>query len=74
MCAGAVVNSRVDRVVFAAHDPRAGAVGSVLDLVRHPVLNHRAEVVSGVQAEASAALLRAFFAVRRGTRRRPPAG
>jgi tRNA(Arg) A34 adenosine deaminase TadA len=65
MCAGAVVNARLDRLVFGASDPRAGAAGSILDLVRDPRLNHRAEVQGGVCAEAAAALLRAFFAARR---------
>jgi tRNA(adenine34) deaminase len=66
MCAGAIVWSRVDRVVFGAWDDKAGFGGSVGDLLRHPRLNHRPEVVSGVGAEASAALLREFFAARRG--------
>ena len=65
MCAGALVHARVERIVFAAADPRAGACGSVFDLVRSQVLNHRIEVVSGVRAEESAALLRAFFTERR---------
>jgi tRNA(adenine34) deaminase len=65
MCAGAIVHSRVDRVVFGAYDPRAGAVGSVMDLVRHNALNHRADVVPEVRAAQSAALLKGFFAKRR---------
>lgn len=65
MCAGAVVNARPERLVFGASDPRAGAVGSLMDIVRNERLNHRAEVVSGVLADESAALLKAFFAERR---------
>jgi tRNA(adenine34) deaminase len=65
MCAGAVVNARIDRLVFGARDPRAGAVGSIMDIVRDPRLNHRAEVVEGVGAEVAANLLQAFFADRR---------
>jgi tRNA(adenine34) deaminase len=65
MCAGALVHARVERVVYAAADPRAGACGSVFDLVRSDVLNHRIEIASGIREEESAALLRAFFAERR---------
>jgi tRNA(adenine34) deaminase len=61
MCAGALVNSRVERLVFGAADPKAGFCGSLGDLVRDPRLNHRLEVVTGVEAEASAELLRVFF-------------
>jgi tRNA(adenine34) deaminase len=67
MCAGAAVLSRVDRVVFAAFDPKAGAVGSLWDVVRDRRLNHRAEVVSGVLADEAAALLDDFFVTRRRT-------
>lgn len=62
MCAGAAVLSRVDRVVFAAYDEKAGAVGSLWDVVRDRRLNHRPEVVAGVLAEESARLLDRFFA------------
>ena len=62
MCAGAVVLSRVDRLVFAAFDEKAGAVGSLWDVVRDRRLNHRPEVVSGVRADESTDLLRTFFA------------
>ncbi len=65
MCAGAAVLARVDRVVFGAFDPKAGAVGSLWDIVRDPRLNHRAEVVSGALADECADLLRAFFATHR---------
>src|SRR3954470_273230 len=62
MCAGAIVLSRISRLVFGAHDEKAGAVGSLWDVVRDRRLNSRAEVISGVRAEESAALLRDFFA------------
>ena len=62
MCAGAIVLSRLDRLVYGAIDPRAGAVGSLWDLVRDRRLNHRLEVVSGVLAGECAELLRSFFA------------
>jgi len=68
MCAGAVVLSRVDRLVFGAFDPKAGAVGSLWDVVRDRRLNHRPEVLSGVLADESSALLREFF---EGHRERP---
>ena len=62
MCAGAAVLSRVARVVFGAYDDKAGAVGSLWDVVRDRRLNHRPEVLAGVLAEESTALLDAFFA------------
>ena len=65
MCAGAIVLSRVGRVVFGAVDEKAGMAGSVGDLLRHNRLNHRPEVKGGVLADASSALLREFFAARR---------
>jgi tRNA(adenine34) deaminase len=68
MCAGAIVLARVPRVVYAAPDPKAGAAGSVLDVLGEPRLNHRPQVVSGVLAEEAAELLRRFFAVRREAR------
>jgi tRNA(adenine34) deaminase len=61
MCAGALVNSRVERLVFGAHDPKAGWCGSLGDLVRDPRLNHRLEVDAGVAAEECGELLTAFF-------------
>ena len=67
MCAGAAVLARVARVVFAAHDEKAGAVGSLWDVVRDRRLNHRPEVVSGVLADEAAALLDDFFAAQRRT-------
>ena len=65
MCAGAIVLARVPRVVYAAADPKAGAAGSVLDILAEPRLNHRPVVEGGLLAAQSAALLRAFFASRR---------
>ena len=65
MCAGALVLARVPRVVYGAVDPKAGAAGSVLDVLAEPRLNHRPEVAGGLLAEESAALLREFFAGRR---------
>jgi tRNA(adenine34) deaminase len=61
MCAGALVQARVSRLVFGAYDPKAGAVGSLWDLVRDRRLNHRPEVIAGVLAEESSTLLRTFF-------------
>ncbi len=65
MCAGAIVLSRVPRVVFGCTDPKAGAAGSVLDVLAQPQLNHRPEVVGGVRADECAEVLRAFFRARR---------
>jgi tRNA(adenine34) deaminase len=61
MCAGAAVLARVERLVFGAFDPKAGAVGSLWDVVRDPRLNHRPEVVAGVLEQECAAALRDFF-------------
>jgi tRNA(adenine34) deaminase len=66
MCAGALVLARVDRVVFGAWDEKAGMVGSVGDVLRHPRLNHRPAVRGGVLESECGALLRTFFAARRG--------
>jgi tRNA(adenine34) deaminase len=65
MCAGAIVLARVPRLVYAADDPKAGAAGSVLDVLAEPRLNHRPAVARGLLAEEAAGLLRAFFASRR---------
>ncbi len=65
MCAGALVLARVPRVVYGAIDPKAGAAGSVLNVLGEPRLNHRPEVAGGLLAEESATLLREFFATRR---------
>ena len=66
MCAGALVLSRVDRVVFGAWDEKAGMAGSVGDLLRHPRLNHRPQVTGGVLEAETGELLRAFFRATRG--------
>jgi tRNA(adenine34) deaminase len=65
MCAGAIVLARVPRVVYGAPDPKAGAAGSVLDVLGEPRLNHRPEVAGGLLAEDSAGILREFFLTRR---------
>jgi tRNA(adenine34) deaminase len=65
MCAGAIVLARVPRVAYGASDPKAGAAGSVLDILGEPQLNHRPQVDSGLLAAESAALLESFFAARR---------
>jgi tRNA(adenine34) deaminase len=65
MCASAMVHARVQRLVYAATDPRAGAAGSVFNIVQHPSLNHRIECTGGVLADACGALLRSFFVARR---------
>jgi len=65
MCAGAIVLARLDRVVFGAWDEKAGMAGSVTDLLRHPKLNHRPEVLAGVRAAESSELLGGFFRARR---------
>jgi tRNA(adenine34) deaminase len=65
MCAGAMTHARLDRLVFAADDPKAGACGSVLDVLNHPRLNHEMKVEKGILAEESAELLRGFFRERR---------
>lgn len=65
MCAGAMVHARVKRLVYAATDPRAGAAGSVFNIVQHSALNHRLEITAGVMAQECGGLLREFFASRR---------
>jgi tRNA(adenine34) deaminase len=65
MCAGAIVLARVPRVVYGAADPKAGAAGSVLDVLAEPQLNHRPDVASGLLADEGADLLRKFFGLRR---------
>jgi len=66
MCAGAMIHARIDRLVFAAIDSKAGAAGSVLSVVNHPRLNHQMRVEQGILADESSELLRAFFRERRG--------
>jgi len=65
MCAGAIIHARLDRLVYGAADPKAGACGSVLSVLNHPQLNHQIVVESGLRAEESAELLRSFFRERR---------
>ncbi len=65
MCAGAMIHARIDRLVYAASDPKAGACGSVLSVLNHPQLNHQMQVEQGILAEESAELLRSFFRERR---------
>ena len=65
MCAGALVHARLDRVVYATADPKAGAAGSVLSVINHPRLNHQMQLDSGLLAAESSELLRAFFRERR---------
>jgi len=65
MCAGAMVHARLKRLIYGANDPKAGAVGSVMEVLNHPKLNHRMEVRAGVLAGRSAELLQEFFRSRR---------
>ena len=67
LCAGAIVLAKVGRVVFGARDEKAGMAGSVVDLLRHPQLNHHPEVVSGIMAAECGTLLREFFRERRSS-------
>lgn len=67
MCAGAAVLARVDRVVYGADDPKAGACGSLLDVLREPRLNHRPDLVRGVLAQEASSALKEFFKARRTT-------
>ena len=67
MCAGAMIHARLDRLVFAAADPKAGAAGSVLDVLNHPKLNHQMQVEQGILADESAEILRSFFRERRSS-------
>jgi tRNA(adenine34) deaminase len=67
MCAGAMIHARLDRLVFAAADPKAGAAGSVLGVINYPQLNHKMEVDQGILGEESAELLRSFFRERRSS-------
>ena len=65
MCAGAMVHARVKRLVYAATDPRAGAAGTIFNIVQHPSLNHRVECEAGLMAEECGTMLRGFFQGRR---------
>lgn len=65
MCAGAMIHARIDRLVYAAADPKAGAAGSVLEVLNHPKLNHQMLVEQGILADEAGELLRSFFRERR---------
>jgi tRNA(adenine34) deaminase len=65
MCAGAMIHARIDRLVYAAADPKAGAAGSVLAVLNNPQLNHQMEMARGILADEASALLRSFFRERR---------
>ena len=65
MCAGAMIHARLDRLVFATADPKAGAAGSVISLINHPRLNHQMQVEQGILADESSELLKGFFRERR---------
>jgi tRNA(adenine34) deaminase len=67
MCAGAIVLARIPTLVYGTPDPKAGAAGSVLDVLTEPALNHRPEVIAGIREEECADLLRAFFSTRRSS-------
>jgi tRNA(adenine34) deaminase len=66
MCAGAMLHARLARLVYGASDPKAGAAGSVLQVLNHPRLNHQMEVVSGVLADKCSEILQSFFQQKRG--------
>jgi tRNA(adenine34) deaminase len=68
MCTGALVHARLERLVYGASDPKAGAVQSVMQVLNHPALNHRMEVTAGVLAEECSAILQGFFRERRQTK------
>lgn len=65
MCAGAMIHARIARLVYGAHDPKAGAAGSVLEVINHPRLNHKMDITTGILEEPCAELLREFFQERR---------
>jgi len=65
MCAGAMIHARIQRLIYAAADPKAGAAGSVLEVINHPRLNHRIQTIAGVLAEPSGEVLRQFFRQKR---------
>ena len=65
MCIGAIVQARIDRLVFGAYDPKAGAAGSAVDLSDSPAFNHRFEIMGGVLADECSAILQEFFRKRR---------
>lgn len=65
MCAGALVNARVRRVIFGCHDPRGGGAGGLLNILQMPTLNHRCEITSGIREEECQKLLKQFFSLKR---------
>jgi tRNA(adenine34) deaminase len=69
MCAGAVVHTRLARVVFGAGDPKGGAAGGALNLLQFPTLNHRCEITTGVRLEECRALLKSFFTEQRAAKK-----
>lgn len=69
MCAGAIVHSRIQRLVYGAPDAKTGAAGSLLDILRHPGMNHQVEIVSGVLAQECTATLSDFFRLRRAQKK-----
>lgn len=69
MCAGAVVHTRLARVVFGAPDPKGGAAGGALNLLQFPTLNHRCEITAGVREAECRALLKSFFAAQRSAKK-----
>lgn len=74
MCAGAIINSRVDRVVYGSYDSKAGAVESLFHVLSHASLNHAPEVISGIRAEECRAIIKDFFRMRREENKRKKAG
>jgi tRNA(adenine34) deaminase len=66
MCAGAIVHARISRLVFGARDPKAGAAGSIMQVINHPGLNHHMEIAEGVLAGRCMDILQSFFRERRG--------
>jgi tRNA(adenine34) deaminase len=74
MCAGAIVHTRLARVVFGASDPKGGAAGGAMNLLQFPTLNHHCEITSGVRAEECASLLKSFFAAKREKEKSTQAG
>ncbi|MBT6236988.1 MAG: nucleoside deaminase [Verrucomicrobia bacterium] len=68
MCAGAIVHTRIERVIFGLSDPKAGAAGTAMNILQFPGLNHRCEITSGVREEESLAMIREFFSHKRSSK------
>ena len=68
MCAGAIIHSRIDRVIFGLADPKAGAAGSALNILQFPSLNHRCDITSGVKEQECHSLIQTFFAQKRSSK------